>query len=198
MKSFPPKWRPTLACGPEAAVMLTVSGVHTYYGRIQALHGVDVSVNKGEIVTLIGANGAGKSTLLMTICGNPTARRGRIMLDGTDITRMPTYGIMRRGLAHVPEGRRIFPRMTVLENLQMGATIGRPEHFAKDADKVFALFPILKERQSQRGGTLSGGEQQMLDRPRPDEPAAAAVARRAVAGLGAALRQADLRGHPQH
>ena len=142
--------------------MLTVSGVHTYYGRIHALHGVDVGVNKGEIVTLIGANGAGKSTLLMTICGNPTARLGRIMLDGADITRMPTYEIMRRGLAHVPEGRRIFPRMTVLENLQMGATIGRPEHFAEDADKVFGLFPILKERQSQRGGTLSGGEQQML------------------------------------
>jgi branched-chain amino acid transport system ATP-binding protein len=142
--------------------MLTVSGVHTYYGRIQALHGVDVTVNKGEIVTLIGANGAGKSTLLMTICGSPTARHGRVMLEGDDITRLPTYEIMRRGLSHVPEGRRIFPRMTVLENLQMGATTGRPEHFAEDVDKVFAMFPILKERQGQRGGTLSGGEQQML------------------------------------
>jgi branched-chain amino acid transport system ATP-binding protein len=142
--------------------MLAVSGVHTFYGRIQALHGVDVNVNRGEIVTLIGANGAGKSTLLMTICGSPTARHGRVTLEGDDITRLPTYEIMRRGLSHVPEGRRIFPRMTVLENLQMGATTGNPDHFAQDVDKVFAMFPILKERQGQRGGTLSGGEQQML------------------------------------
>jgi branched-chain amino acid transport system ATP-binding protein len=142
--------------------MLSVSGTHTFYGRIEALHGVDVEVNKGEIVALIGANGAGKSTLLMTVCGNPKAREGRIVFEGEDITRMPTYDIMRRGIAQVPEGRRIFPRMTVLENLQMGATTADPAHFEEDLERVFALFPILKERQNQRGGTLSGGEQQML------------------------------------
>jgi branched-chain amino acid transport system ATP-binding protein len=142
--------------------MLSVSGIHTSYGRIEALHGVDVDVNKGEIVALIGANGAGKSTLLMTVCGNPRARQGRILLEGEDITRLPTYDIMRRGIAQVPEGRRIFPRMTVLENLQMGAMTADPGHFAEDLDRIYTLFPILKQRQGQRGGTLSGGEQQML------------------------------------
>jgi branched-chain amino acid transport system ATP-binding protein len=142
--------------------VLTISGVHTSYGHIEALRGVDIQVDAGEIVTLIGANGAGKSTLLMTICGNPRARSGRILLEGEDITRLPTYEIMRRGLAHAPEGRRIFPRMTVLENLQMGAVTAQPEHFAEDLSRVFALFPILEQRQGQRGGTLSGGEQQML------------------------------------
>jgi branched-chain amino acid transport system ATP-binding protein len=142
--------------------MLSVSGIHAFYGRIEALHGVDVAVDKGEIVALIGANGAGKSTLLMTVCGNPKARQGRIVFEGEDITRMPTYDIMRRGIAQVPEGRRIFPRMTVLENLQMGATSADPAHFEEDLERAFALFPILKERQDQRGGTLSGGEQQML------------------------------------
>ena len=142
--------------------MLNISGVHTFYGHIEALNGVDLDVEQGEIVTLIGANGAGKSTLLMTICGNPRARQGRILFEGEDITRMPTFEIMRRGIAQAPEGRRIFPRMTVLENLQMGATTADPAHFAEDLDAVFALFPILKERQAQRGGTLSGGEQQML------------------------------------
>jgi len=142
--------------------MLTVSGVHTFYGKIEALRGVDISVEAGEIVTLIGANGAGKSTLLMTICGSPQARTGRVVLEGEDITRLPTYEIMRRGISHAPEGRRIFPRMTVLENLMMGATIADPGHYAEDLEDAFALFPILKQRQSQRGGTLSGGEQQML------------------------------------
>ncbi len=141
---------------------LSVSGVHTFYGNIEALKGVDVAVEEGEIVTLIGANGAGKSTLLMTICGRPRAENGRILFDGRDITRLPTYEIMRLGIAHAPEGRRIFPRMTVLENLQMGATVASPEHFAGDVERVFALFPVLKQRQGQRGGTLSGGEQQML------------------------------------
>ena len=141
---------------------LSVSGVHTFYGNIEALKGVDVAVEEGEIVTLIGANGAGKSTLLMTICGRPRAENGRILFDGRDITRLPTYEIMRLGIAHAPEGRRIFPRMTVLENLQMGATVTSPEHFAADVERVFALFPVLKQRQGQRGGTLSGGEQQML------------------------------------
>jgi len=142
--------------------MLNVSGVYTNYGHIEALHGVDVRVEAGEIVTLIGANGAGKSTLLMTICGNPVARRGRIVLDGEDITRLPTYEIMRRGLAQAPEGRRIFPRMTVLENLQMGALTADKTKFDEDLRRVYALFPILEQRQGQRGGTLSGGEQQML------------------------------------
>jgi branched-chain amino acid transport system ATP-binding protein len=142
--------------------MLTVSSVHTFYGKIEALRGVDIAVEAGEIVTLIGANGAGKSTLLMTICGSPQARTGRVVLEGEDITRLPTYEIMRRGISHAPEGRRIFPRMSVLENLMMGATIANPTHYGEDLEGVFTLFPILKQRQSQRGGTLSGGEQQML------------------------------------
>ena len=142
--------------------ILSVSGVHTFYGNIEALRGVDVEVNEGEIVTLIGANGAGKSTLLMTICGNPKAAQGEIRFDGTEITKRATYEIIRMGIAQAPEGRRIFPRMTVLENLQMGATASDPQFFEEDTEKVFALFPILKERHDQRGGTLSGGEQQML------------------------------------
>jgi branched-chain amino acid transport system ATP-binding protein len=142
--------------------MLSLSGVRTFYGAIEALRGVDLTVEPGEICTLIGANGAGKSTLLMTVCGNPQARTGSVHFDGEEITRLPTFEIMRRGLAVSPEGRRIFPRMTVLENLQMGALTGNPAHFAEDLDAVFALFPRLKERRQQRGGTLSGGEQQML------------------------------------
>jgi branched-chain amino acid transport system ATP-binding protein len=142
--------------------MLEVRGVATFYGAIQALHGVDLDVAKGEIVTLIGANGAGKSTLLMTVCGNPRARAGTIKLDGEDITQLPTHEIVRRGVAQVPEGRRIFPRMTVFENLQMGATLGDPANFQHDLDRVFEMFPRLAERREQRGGTLSGGEQQML------------------------------------
>ena len=144
------------------SALLSVSGVETYYGKIVALRGVDVEVNRGEIVTLIGANGAGKSTLMMTICGSPQARTGKVVFDGTDITRMPTHEIMRMGIAQSPEGRRIFPRMTVLENLQMGAQLVAPEHFDTDLEQVYTLFPRLKERQGQRGGTLSGGEQQML------------------------------------
>ena len=142
--------------------LLAVTGVKTYYGKIIALRGVDVTVNNGEIVTLIGANGAGKSTLMMTICGSPRAREGRIVYDGLDITNLPTHEIMRMSIAQAPEGRRIFPRMTVLENLQMGAGTAPPEHFETELDRVFALFPILRQRQGQRGGTLSGGEQQML------------------------------------
>jgi len=142
--------------------MLSISGVHTFYGHIEALKGVDVEVKRGEIVTLIGANGAGKSTLLMTICGSVPAKSGRILLDGVDITRRPTYEIIRMGVAQSPEGRRIFPRMSVLENLQLGATTTDPKYFAEDVERVFVLFPILKQRQDQRAGTLSGGEQQML------------------------------------
>ena len=142
--------------------MLRVEGVEAFYGKIQALRGVDLEVRQGEIVSLIGANGAGKSTLMMTICGDPRARAGRILLDGEDITRMPTHEIMRLGVAQSPEGRRIFPRMTVYENLQMGAAYTDDAYFDADLARVFELFPRLKERRSQRGGTLSGGEQQML------------------------------------
>ena len=142
--------------------MLQVSNVHTFYGNIEALHGISIEVREGEVVTLIGANGAGKTTLLMTVCGRPMAARGQIVFEGQEITRRPTHDIIRRGIAQSPEGRRVFPRMTVLENLQMGAAIGDPENFDADLERVFGLFPILRERQGQRGGTLSGGEQQML------------------------------------
>ncbi|MBL8668156.1 MAG: ABC transporter ATP-binding protein, partial [Rhodospirillales bacterium] len=142
--------------------MLTIEGVHTFYGNIEALRGVDVEVREGEIVTLIGANGAGKSTLLMTICGQPHATRGRIAFEGQDITRWPTHAIIRAGIAQSPEGRRIFARMSVYENLLMGATVSDGSHVADDLRRVYALFPILQERADQRGGTLSGGEQQML------------------------------------
>ena len=147
--------------GSDAA-LLSIAGVHTFYGSIEALKGVSLQVEAGEIVTLIGANGAGKSTLLMTICGDPKAARGTIRFDGRDITRRSTYEIMRSGIAQAPEGRRIFARMTVLENLQMGGLTADPLHFEEDLERVFDLFPRLKERQHQRGGTLSGGEQQML------------------------------------
>lgn len=142
--------------------LLSVQGVETYYGNIRALAGVDVEVKKGEIVSLIGANGAGKSTLMMTICGSPQARSGTVIFDGEDITRQPTHLIARRRIAQSPEGRRIFPRMTVYENLQMGASLDNLKYFDEDVEKIFTLFPRLKERQAQRGGTLSGGEQQML------------------------------------
>ncbi|OCP36374.1 ABC transporter ATP-binding protein [Ensifer sp. LC163] len=144
------------------APLLQVRAVETYYGNIRALSGVDVEVHRGEIVSLIGANGAGKSTLMMTICGSPQARTGTVMFDGHDITRLPTHEIARMRIAQSPEGRRIFPRMTVFENLQMGASLDNLKHFAEDVEKIFRLFPRLKERQAQRGGTLSGGEQQML------------------------------------
>nr|WP_255699975.1 ABC transporter ATP-binding protein [Jiella avicenniae] len=142
--------------------MLSVRGVETFYGKIQALRGVDIEVHRGEIVTLIGANGAGKSTLMMTICGNPQARSGQIVYNGQDITNLPTHDIMSMSIAQSPEGRRIFPRMTVIENLQMGAILEDEANFDEDLRKVFTLFPRLKERRGQRGGTLSGGEQQML------------------------------------
>jgi branched-chain amino acid transport system ATP-binding protein len=141
-----------------SAPLLAVSGVHTYYGNIRALEGVDVEVRQGEIVALIGSNGAGKSTLMMTICGNPRARAGSIVFDGRDITNMPTHQIARLRIAQSPEGRRIFPRMSVLENLQMGSVVAGEQHFEQDLERVFSLFPRLKERLAQ----LSGGEQQML------------------------------------
>ena len=142
--------------------MLNVSGVHTFYGRIEALKGVDLEVKQGEIVTLIGANGAGKTTLLMTVCGNPHASKGLVEFDGQDITNAAPHEIIRLGVAQSPEGRRVFPRMTVFENLQMGATVADPQYFDADLEKVYQLFPKLEERQRQRAGTLSGGEQQML------------------------------------
>jgi branched-chain amino acid transport system ATP-binding protein len=142
--------------------MLQISGLHTFYGNIEALRGVDVEVEQGQVVALIGANGAGKTTLLMSICGNPRAARGRVVFEGADITRAQTYAIVRMGIAQAPEGRRIFPRMTLIENLQMGAVTADPACFQEDLDKVFEMFPILRDRQHQRGGTLSGGEQQML------------------------------------
>jgi branched-chain amino acid transport system ATP-binding protein len=149
-----------------ATPLLSVRGVTAYYGNIIALRGIDVDVHEGEIVTLIGANGAGKSTLMMTIFGAPRARAGTITFAGRDITRLPTHEIARLRIAQAPEGRRIFPRMTVLENLQMGALAGAGagagKSFAADLERVLALFPRLAERLGQRGGTLSGGEQQML------------------------------------
>lgn len=145
-----------------AQTLLQVKGVETYYGNIRALGGVDIEVNQGEIVCLIGANGAGKSTLMMTICGSPQARTGEVIFDGQDITKMATHHIARLRIAQSPEGRRIFPRMSVYENLQMGASLDNQRFFEEDVKRIFALFPRLEERQSQRGGTLSGGEQQML------------------------------------
>jgi branched-chain amino acid transport system ATP-binding protein len=145
-----------------AETLLSVQDVETYYGNIRALGGVSIDVKRGEIVALIGANGAGKSTLMMTIFGSPKARTGRIVFEGQDITDLPTHDIARLRIAQSPEGRRIFPRMSVLENLQMGASLDNLAYFKDDVEKVFHLFPRLKERISQRGGTLSGGEQQML------------------------------------
>jgi branched-chain amino acid transport system ATP-binding protein len=142
--------------------LLSLVGVTAYYGAIQALKGVDLAVGEGEIVTLIGANGAGKSTLMMTICGTPRARGGTITYAGAEIGQLPTHEIMRRGIAQAPEGRRIFPRMSVHENLLMGAHLLPPAQAAETIEQVFTLFPRLKERLPQRGGTLSGGEQQML------------------------------------
>ena len=142
--------------------LLSIKGVSAYYGSIAALRGIDVEVMPGEIVTIIGANGAGKSTLMMTICGDPKAREGTILFEGRDITQLPTHEIMRMKIAQSPEGRRIFPRMTVFENLQMGAATAEGGDFRSDLARVFSLFPILEQRRDQRGGTLSGGEQQML------------------------------------
>jgi branched-chain amino acid transport system ATP-binding protein len=142
--------------------LLAVRGVEAWYGQVRALKGVDLDVHEGEIVTMIGANGAGKSTLMMTICGQPRARSGSIVFDGKDIAAMPTHEIMQLGLAQSPEGRRIFPRMTVLENLKMGAAINRSAAFERDLERVLVIFPRLKQRLQYRGGTLSGGEQQML------------------------------------
>ncbi len=144
--------------------LLSIRGVETYYGNIRALKGIDLDVYEGEIVTLIGSNGAGNTTLMMTICGDPRAKSGQIVFGGQDITSLPTHEIMRLSIAQSPEGRRIFPRMTVYENLAMGALLAPrdADTLRADLEMAFALFPVLAERRGQRGGTLSGGEQQML------------------------------------
>ncbi|WMC10325.1 ATP-binding cassette domain-containing protein [Oceanimonas pelagia] len=142
--------------------MLHVDNICAHYGKIQALEDVTVHIEQGEIVTLIGANGAGKTTLMMSICGDPRPSRGRVVFEGQDLSELDTAAIMRRDIAIVPEGRRIFARLTVEENLHMGAFfVDRREHTGLMAE-VFAMFPRLKERRHQRAGTMSGGEQQML------------------------------------
>lgn len=143
-------------------IMLKLSNISTHYGAIEALHGVSVQVNQGEIVTLIGSNGAGKTTLLMTICGNPRASSGKVEFEGRDITREETHKIMRDGIAISPEGRRVFPDLTVTENLKMGGFFLKAPEIEEGIAHVFGLFPRLRERANQRAGTMSGGEQQML------------------------------------
>ena len=152
------------------APLLSMRGVETRYGNILALRGVDIDVEPGEIVAMIGANGAGKSTVMMTVFGDPRASAGSITFDGRDITRMATHEIARLGVAQSPEGRRVFARMSVRENLRMGAAVNGSAHYAEDLEKMFAIFPRLKERADQRGGTLSGGEQQMLAIARASRP----------------------------
>ena len=143
--------------------MLNINKVETFYGNIQALKGVDVKVNDGEIVALIGSNGAGKSTLLMTISGVNKATTGEIIFDDKSIANMPPHDIVNLGISQVPEGRRIFARLTVEDNLRLGASVNeKGKNFDQDSRDVYDLFPVLKDRLSQRGGTLSGGEQQML------------------------------------
>ncbi|MGN0009049.1 MAG: ABC transporter ATP-binding protein, partial [Desulfovibrionaceae bacterium] len=143
--------------------MLELKGVNTFYGNIQALRGVDLTVGDGEIVTLIGANGAGKSTTLMTICGINRPRSGEVLWNGSPIHTLPPNAIVKLGISQVPEGRLIFPELSVQENLDLGAFLRNDKAgIASDMDYCFSLFPILAERRRQSGGTLSGGEQQML------------------------------------
>lgn len=143
--------------------MLKLTDVHTYYGNIHALKGIDIAVEEGEVISLIGANGAGKSTTLMTTCGIVPAKKGKIEFNGEDITYLPPDEIVKKGICQVPEGRRIFPYLTVAENLDMGAFLRNDkEKIKQDLDYVYELFPILSNRKNQAGGTLSGGEQQML------------------------------------
>jgi branched-chain amino acid transport system ATP-binding protein len=142
--------------------LLDVSDIHTHYGSIEALKGVSLSVEEGEVVTLIGSNGAGKSTTLRSISGLTPASSGSVAFDGDEITRVPAHQIVERGIALAPEGRHCFPRMTVRENLDLGAYRRRGPSIAEDLDRVYDLFPRLKERESQKAGTMSGGEQQML------------------------------------
>lgn len=153
---------PNGTAAPAAEVLLELKNVHTYYGRIHALQGVSLEVRRGEIVTLIGANGAGKTTILKTISGLLHAREGQVLLGGTDITQRAAHDLVKAGIGHAPEGRRIFSRLTVFENLQMGAFTRTQSEAHEDVEHVFNLFPRLRERATQMGGSLSGGEQQML------------------------------------
>ena len=141
--------------------LLEVDDIHTFYGNIEALKGISLTVEEGEIVTLIGSNGAGKSTTLRSISGVTPPRQGAIHFDGEDISTVPPQNIVQRGISQSPEGRHVFPRMTVRENLDMGAYLRRDD-YSEDMERVFELFPRLKERERQKGGTMSGGEQQML------------------------------------
>ena len=142
--------------------LLEIEGLKVLYGRVEALHGIDLSVEEGEVVTLIGSNGAGKTTTVRTISGLVPASSGRIMLEGKEISGLPAPEIVKRGIGHSPEGRHVFPRLSVRDNLIMGAYLRRDKNVKKDMDRVFKLFPRLLERESQLAGTLSGGEQQML------------------------------------
>jgi branched-chain amino acid transport system ATP-binding protein len=148
--------------GQAGELVLELKGVHAYYGRIHALHGVSLDVRRGEIVTLIGANGAGKTTILKTISGLLHARKGQVFFEGKEVTQRPAHDLVKAGIGHAPEGRRIFSRLTVYENLQMGAFTRTRAEARQDVERVFTLFPRLRERAAQRGGSLSGGEQQML------------------------------------
>jgi len=158
--------QPMPASAPATAdigdVILKLDGVHTYYGQIHALQGVTIEVKRGEIVTLIGANGAGKTTTLKTVCGLLHPRQGTVTFDGQDVSRTAAHDLVRAGIGHAPECRRIFSRLTVLENLQMGGFTRKPTEIDEDVERVMTLFPRLRERTYQQGGTLSGGEQQML------------------------------------
>jgi branched-chain amino acid transport system ATP-binding protein len=147
---------------PGREPLLKLDAVHSYYGQIHALQGVTIEVGQGEIVTLIGANGAGKTTTLKTVCGLLHPRQGSVWFDGKDTSKAAAHDLVRAGIGHAPEGRRIFSRLTVLENLQMGGFTRKPAEIAEDVDRVMTLFPRLRERTYQQGGTLSGGEQQML------------------------------------
>jgi branched-chain amino acid transport system ATP-binding protein len=153
---------PNALAVPAAEPLLKLDDVYTNYGQIRALQGVTIKVDKGEIVTLIGANGAGKTTTLKTICGLLHPREGTVWFDGKDASRTAAHDLVKAGIGHAPEGRRIFSRLTVLENLQMGGFTRKPAEINEDVDRVMTLFPRLRERTYQQGGTLSGGEQQML------------------------------------
>ena len=153
---------PRAAAGPAGEPLLKLDNVHTYYGQIHALKGVTIEVNRGEVVTLIGANGAGKTTTLKTVCGLLHPRQGTVTFDGKDVSKTAAHNLVKDGIGHAPEGRRIFSRLTVLENLQMGGFTRTRAETDEDVDRIMTLFPRLKERTHQQGGTLSGGEQQML------------------------------------
>ena len=157
-----PMTAPSVAPARDTEPLLKLNDVYTNYGQIRALQGVTIEVDKGEIVTLIGANGAGKTTTLKTVCGLLHPRQGTVTFDGQDVSRTAAHDLVKAGIGHAPEGRRIFSRLTVLENLQMGGFTRKPAEINEDVDRVMTLFPRLRERTYQQGGTLSGGEQQML------------------------------------